>query len=411
MRVSDLSPALRAQYDALDAEDTARIAAAVAAGASGHAGGTAGPAPEPSTRTFAEVTPVNVRWLWRGWLPVGKLVMVDGAPGVGKSTLLLEIAARLSRGERLPGEDTATEPVGTLFVAEDEAGDTLVPRAIAAGADLTKLHFRTRALSLPDELDAFEADLDATKVGIVVLDPLDTILGVRDSHKSSDVRRALDPVERATRKRGITLVCIRHLRKSGGSDAMNAGVGSIGYAGAARSAMLVGPDPDDSELIVLASYKCSNARKPASWAYRREEVGEVVRVAWAGPSRLSADELVAVKETVEARGERSDVEKFLLEALKSGPRLMKDVSRDAREAGFEERAVRTARTRLRVQTTKLDFAGGWQWSLPAPCAPWRPLAAKPEEAEGASSAPSEKPTKGREGAEEAALDETEAFLC
>lgn len=353
MKRSDLPPALRAQIDALDRETAERIAAAVAPEAK--------PGPDLSTLVcLADVVPEDVDFLHAGplgdgWFPRGKHVQVEGAPDVGKTTLMIEVAARGSNAE---------PPWSTLILtAEDGLADTIRPRAGAAGADLSRIHVLDAAVSLPSDADMelLEAALAKTGAAMLVIDPLVSYLEVRDGHSNAIVRRALAPLVALCRRRGVCLVAISHLRKSLTGDAKTAGNGSGAFVANARSQIVVMPDPDDPDLRIVASGKMNLTIKPASQSYRLESVGKVARVSWQGVSSRTADVLCTPREAGEDRDDRTAAEDWLGRMLDEGTNGARDLQREAREAGMGWRSIERAKDSMGIVARRSGFGAGGKW--------------------------------------------------
>jgi hypothetical protein len=206
-----------------------------------------------------------VRWLWPGWLPEGVLVVLDGDPGVGKSTLTVDLAARLSRGE------LAGRPVTTILVnGEDTAEHTVRPRLGRAGADLDRvvLWKFDHSFSLPKDIDRLREAIREHGAGLLVIDPLTAFLGA-DASAAGDqtVRRALMPLIRLAAETSCTILIVRHLRKQNGR-ALYRGLGSIGIVGAARVGWLLGNHPRGEGLRVLTATKMNLAECPAPRVFR-----------------------------------------------------------------------------------------------------------------------------------------------
>ena len=196
----------------------------------------------------SEVVPETMTWLWEGYIPAGKITLVDGDPGEGKSTLTLDIAARVSRGGPMPDRSAGGSGTVLIMSAEDGVADTIVPRLSAAGANLRRVHILTevrgvsddgkivtRPVELPGDLPIVERIIREHRVVLVVIDPLMAYLsGTVNSFRDQDVRRALHPLAQLAETTGATFVVVRHLNKSAGGKAMYRGGGSIGIGGAAR---------------------------------------------------------------------------------------------------------------------------------------------------------------------------------
>ena len=250
--------------------------------------------PRPVGKLLSEVEPEQVEWLWPGRLPLGKLAVLDGDPGLGKSALTLDLAARVSAGLELP-DGSRCGPAGVVLLsAEDGLEDTIRPRLDAAGADterivaLSMIGVGTRAerlVSLTQDLDAIEAAIRRVGAALVVIDPLMAFLtGKTDSHKDQDIRRALAPLAALAERTGAAVLIVRHLNKSAGGNALYRGGGSIGIIGAARAGLVVAPDPEDPERRILAANKHNLSGAAPSLVFRVEAAPNgAARVAWGQP--------------------------------------------------------------------------------------------------------------------------------
>lgn len=323
------------------------------------------------------VEPQSVQWLWPGRVPFGKLTLLEGDPGLGKSTVTLDLAARLSRGQSLPG-GSPCQPATALFVSyEDGVADTIVPRLRAAGADLSRIltiegvsygATPEHIIRIPDDVIALGERIVAHDARLVVIDPLGAaISGQHDSYKDAEVRSALAPLARIADETGAAVVLVRHLTKGGASRAIAAGGGSIGIAGAARAVLAVHTDPSDPTRRVLAMVKNNLAPLAPSLGFSLADDGHgFAKVEWLGESDHTAEALNAARANAgPADGSENEVDAWLREVLSEGPRDRKDVHRLARDAGFHERTVERARGRIRATTKVTGFGANRSstWSL------------------------------------------------
>jgi hypothetical protein len=236
----------------------------------------------PVIKPMAAITLLRTDWLWLHRVPRGALTILDGDPGLGKSTITTDLAARVSRGwNRPPGGGPAegSKPAGVILLsAEDDNSRTIRPRLEAAGADLNRVHIfegirkddETTPPVLPWDLGFRESAIKEHEVAVVIIDPFLAFLDSGlDAHKD---QRVLHKMKQLAEDTGVSMVLIRHLNKLTGGSAMYRGGGSIGITGAARSAMLVGRHPDEPSKCVLASVKSNLGPIPKALTYSVEPV-------------------------------------------------------------------------------------------------------------------------------------------
>jgi len=323
------------------------------------------------------VMPEQVTWLWPGRIPLGKLTVVDGDPGLGKSAMTMDLAARLSAGQPFP-DDTPTEAAGVvLLTAEDGLADTIVPRLQVAGADLSRiLSLATlpaggeteRLTTLPDDIPTIEQAIEEVGARLVIIDPLMAFLGGDvNSYRDQDVRRALTPLAKMAERTSAAVVLVRHLNKSTGGQALYRGGGSIGIIGAVRSGLLVAKDPEDAQRRVLASTKSNLGQPPTAWAYRLEGTENgAPRVVWLGESQHGAEALLTPPSSEEDRTAKDDAKDFLQAALSGGCVEAAKVTQEAGTLGIAGKTLTRAKQALGVQSSRNGFGPGSRisWCLP-----------------------------------------------
>lgn len=327
----------------------------------------------------------SVRWLWPGRIPFGKVTVLDGDPGLGKSVVTLDIAARLSRGAGMPDGarvDLAGPQGVVLLTAEDDIADTVRPRLETAGADLERIAALVRLRDEQGERLPTLADLDSVgrairtvDAALVIIDPLMAYLpDERDAHRDHDIRRALAPVVALAARTGVAMIVVRHLNKSSaGLNPVYRGGGSIGIIGAARSGLLVAPDPDapDSGRRILAVTKSNLSAPVPALAYRIEAPEGVAHVVWEGFTAHTAAALLALPELPAERTALDEATEFLTEILAQGAALSAtEVKAAARQAGIAERTLDRARHRAGVVARREGFGPGatyvWVACTPSP---------------------------------------------
>lgn len=330
------------------------------------------------TVRLSEVEAERVSWLWPRRIPFEKITIIDGDPGLGKSTLALDIAARLTSGRAFP-DGAECERAGVVILsAEDGLADTIRPRLDAAGADLDRVIALTGIRtaegvedfpSLSRNVGQIESAVRDSRAGLVIVDPLMAYIGGPEvnSYRDQDVRRVLAPLAGMAEKTRAAVLLIRHLNKRAEGRALYRGGGSIGISGAARSVLLLGRDPDEEGRLVLAGVKSNLSPAPESLGLRLEgcETG-AVRIAWLGGVEVTADRLVAAaQEGDKERGARAEAADWLAYFLANGPRPAAELFREAGKAGHSQVTIRRASESLRVEKRKNGFHGGWEWALPA----------------------------------------------
>jgi hypothetical protein len=339
------------------------------------------PEPERELGTLlSSVQPERVEWLWPDRVPLGKLTILDGDPGLGKSLLTLDLAARVSRGMDIPDGTPGRLGGVVLLTAEDGLADTVAPRLEAAGADRSRIlaldlvpdesGLGKRLPALPEDAGLIRGAVKRMEAILVVVDPLSAFLGqFVNSHKDKDCRRALWPLASLAEETGAAVVTVRHLNKATGSNPLYRGGGSIAIIGAARSGLLVAKDPDNEDRRILASTKCNLARLPVSWAFGLDQTPTgALRIDWIGPSGHHAADLLAAPRDDEDRDAIEEAKEVLSDILQNGPQKVSEITKQARQAGVADMTLRRAKAILgvRVRKTSTGFGEGgfWAWSLP-----------------------------------------------
>jgi putative DNA primase/helicase len=337
--------------------------------------------PGPVTVRLADVNPERVDWLWRGRLPRRKLVTLDSDPALGKSTLAVDWAARISTGS--PWPDGAGCPRGDVLIlsAEDGIADTIRPRLDAAGGDPARVHMLTeirviaedgRPITRPPTLadvEQIEGAVCRHNAVLVVVDVLMAYLpGKVDSHRDQDVRGVLHRLAALAERTGCCILLLRHLSKAHGANAIYAGGGSIGIIGAARVGLVAGIDPDDDtgDRRILAVAKVNIAAKASSLAYRLVPHDDVTRVQWDGDSQHTADQLVSYRLDGDPEREQADELVTFLRMLlddNGGQIPARDAIKQLRAEGMTpaKDTLYRARKRAGIVSRKSDLRGGWIW--------------------------------------------------
>ena len=373
------------------------------------------------------LTPEAVAWLWTHWLAVGKFHVLAGPPGQGKTTIALACVATVSAGGRWP-DGTHCDPGNVLiWSGEDDPKDTLLPRLIAMGADVSRVYF-IDGTRIDGKAEPFDPARDmpallaeAERIGnmrLLIVDPVVSAVA-GDSHRNADTRRALQPLVDLASALRTAVLGISHFSKgTAGRDPVERVTGSLAFGALARVVLCAvkvkGTDGDEDRRI-LARAKSNIGPDGGGFEYSIEQTQlegypgiEASVIQWGRQLEGSARDLLAEAETEDDEDEPArDVDAFIRGCLADGPRTAGQMKKDCDGAGYAWRTVQRAATRrLGIVPMKDGMRGGWVWSLPADAkAPRRQDAT--EGAEGvkherlASSAPS--------GPEVASSDDGEVF--
>jgi archaellum biogenesis ATPase FlaH len=317
----------------------------------------------------------EVSWLWEGYLAKGKITLLVGQPGLGKSFVSLDLAARVSRGSGWPDSSPGESGTVILMSAEDALGDTIAPRLRAMGGDPFRVHFleairehgKERFPQIDRDLAALEAAIKAVRPALVIIDPLTAYLGQTDSHKEAEVRGLLAPVAKLVERHGVCLLAVMHLNKSTQQKALSRVGGSVAFAAVARSVCTVVQDPRDEDRRLFGSIKMNVSKRPASWGFVIDGTAGAPRVVWeAQPEpHLSVHEVIQGSSTgLNATGRGEEATEFLQVFLQDGPHPANVVFEAAGEEGISRTTLNRAKKALRISSDKTHE--GWVWALAEP---------------------------------------------
>lgn len=260
------------------------------------------------TSRFKDIIRKPIDWLWRNWIALGKLAVLDGDPGLGKSTMLLDLAARVSNIGIMPDNSHGVSGNVIIMSAEDGPEDTIKPRLEAAGANEDRIinlsHVtikgEERPIEIPGDLLLIAQKIKDHDARLLIIDPLFAFLYGADANKDQEIRRVLYKLSKIAEKYHCAVICMRHLNKGSGQKAIYRGNSSIGVIGHARTGLLVAEDPDDEHKRILAVSKCNLGPRPQSLRFVLDPVGDVCRIGWCGTSPYNADRLVQAPKSEEA---------------------------------------------------------------------------------------------------------------
>ena len=290
-----------------------------------------------------ELTPVD--WLWKPYLPFGKLSVLQGNPGEGKTHFAMHLAAACTNGKLLPNMERM-EPFNVIYqTAEDGLGDTVKPRLIEAGADLDRVLVIDDSdvqLTLSDE--RIEKAIIENNARLVIIDPIQAYLGADvDMNRANEVRPIFMRLGQVAQRTGCAILLIGHLNKAAGMQSLQRGLGSIDIAAAVRSVMFIGKLKHDPTMRILTHEKSSLAPPGASLAF---SLGDEGGFRWVGEYDITADEMLSGIEP--QRETKTQQAKDLICALLAGGKqvLSEDIDKAALERGIPGRTVRDAKREL-----------------------------------------------------------------
>lgn len=326
----------------------------------------------------------SASWIWRNYLPAGMLIILGGAPGCGKTTILMSLAATVTKGGCWPDGSRCDGTGDVLIWSGEDPPSVLAGRLHAHGADMSRVHFIDGKTGAADS--AFDPGCDMalledaaaklTAPRLLILDPVVSAVA-GDSHKGAEVRRSLQPVVNLAHRIGCAVVGITHFSKgTAGRDPVERITGSIAFAALARVVLVaakVQPDAgeDGEPRRVLMRAKSNIGPDDGGFAYELERVEvapgvEGQRVRWLEALQGSARELLADAETDNSSDDGSTaagVDAFLLGLLEGGPMPAKTIKGDADGAGYAWRTVQRSAHRLGIERRKDGMRGGWVWAL------------------------------------------------
>ena len=311
----------------------------------------------------------KIDWLLYPFIPFGKVTIVQGDPGEGKTTMMLQIIAKLTKGEAVLPSDSdesdleektmALEPVNVIYqTAEDGLGDTIKPRLLSAGADCSRVMViddNDQALTMMDA--RLEEAIIKTNARLVVLDPIQGFLGTAvDMHRANEIRPLMKRVAVLAEKYHCAIILIGHMNKNSNGKSSCRGLGFIDFRAAARSVLIVGRIKDEPEIRVVCHVKSSLAPEGKSIAFRLDKD---TGFEWIGEYDISADDLLSG----DNRGQKIYAAKeFLQEVLASGSVAQTKVAEEAESRGIKKKTLWNAKKELEIDSVKIG--NQWFWMLP-----------------------------------------------
>ncbi|SFG36034.1 AAA family ATPase [Oribacterium sp. WCC10] len=301
----------------------------------------------------------EVSWLWYPFIPFGKLTIIQGDPGDGKTTMVLNIAAKLSKGETFDDHMIGGDPINIIYqTAEDGLADTVKPRLESAGADCTRISVideSDKSLSMADS--RIEEALIQTKAKLLILDPIQAYLGGgMDMNRANEARDMTKRLGALAEKYKCAIVLIGHMNKASGNKAAYRGMGSIDFYAVARSVLLVGRIEGEPNLRAMVQIKNNLAAFGNSKAFELSEEG----FTWIGDYEITADEVLG---GVMTRANKQEKAKEILRKMAETRSLVpsSEIMEHAKEEGISKRTMENAKKELDIKASKQNNV--WYWNL------------------------------------------------
>ena len=300
----------------------------------------------------------EIKWLWKPYIPYGKITIVQGDPGEGKTSLILKLASELSLG-RCFGEDELREPINIIYqTAEDGLADTVKPRLEDSGADCKRIMViddSEDSLSMNDV--RIEAAIRTTGAKLLILDPLQAYLGDKvDMNRANETRDITKRLGTIAEKTGCAVVLIGHMNKGSGAKAAYRGIGSIDFFAIARSVLLVARVPENPNIRALAQIKNNLEKEGSTVAF---EIKDNI-FNWVGEYDISIEELLSGF----SQGNKSlKAESFLKDLLKEEDSYpASEIFAKGKILGISKRTLENSKQELGIKSIRVGT--GWHWKLP-----------------------------------------------
>lgn len=336
----------------------------------------------------SDVIPEPISWLWNGWLAAGKMHVFGGAPGTGKTTISMGLAATVTTGGRWPDGTRSSAGNVVIWSGEDDPVDTLVPRLSLSGADLTKVYFiadiregnERRSFDPARDMEPLRRKLaEIGGVRLLIVDPVVSAIA-GDSHKNAEVRRGLQPLVDLAGSMRCALLGITHFSKgTGGRDPVERLTGSLAFGALARVVLVAAKHQEEGEdgrtVRLFCRAKSNIGPDDGGFEYDLHQAELKTHpgifassVLWGEAVEGAARELLATADATGDDGEGgtlADAKRFLGDLLADGPMRAGEIFKDADQAGYSKRSIQRAANAIKIERHKNGMKGGWTWRLPS----------------------------------------------
>ncbi len=335
----------------------------------------------------SDIAPEPIAWLWKDWLAEGKMHILGGAPGTGKTTIGIAMAATVTGGGRWPDGTPSIAGNVVIWSGEDDPADTLIPRLALSGADMSRV-FCVGKVREGNERRSFDPAydieplrrklLEVGDVSLLIVDPIVSAVA-GDSHKNAEVRRGLQPLADLAKDMRCALLGITHFSKgTGGRDPVERITGSLAFGALARVVLIAAKHQEEGEagrtVRLFCRAKSNIGPDDGGFEYDLHQAELKTHpgifassVLWGSAVEGAARELLATAEATSDDGEGgtlADAKRFLADLLADGPMRAGDVFKDADQAGFSKRSIQRAANAIKAERRKDGMKGGWTWRLP-----------------------------------------------
>lgn len=306
---------------------------------------------------FTKIKSKKIKWLWYPYIPYGKITLIEGDPGEGKTSLVLSLISLMSTGSCLPFTNTKVSGISIYQNDEDDIADTIKPRLQKENANCNNVCFidsKETPLFIDD--DVVEKAIVETGAKLLVFDPIQSYMGKNvDMNKASSVRPILKRLKETAERTGCAIVLVRHLSKTSNKNSLYRGLGSIDITAAARSVLYVGKDPDNRDTGYIVQQKNNLAPFGKSIEFKITNS----KIQWIAESEITMQDLV---KTVKGKPSKIDIAKdFIKKILSNGPLLATDVFHLAAVNNISKHTLNNAKKELPIISTKTK--NGWIWEI------------------------------------------------